>query len=103
MAAKLMDPLIKKGFHTIGALKTNRIIYLCGIRTSLKKFAMFIHKQDPDISLVTVGGKQFYVYRYEGRLNDIENAAILITYPKDAFQIPGALRAFISTDIPLGT
>lgn len=101
--AKLMDPLIKKGFYTIGALKTNRIIYPCGIRTSIKKFAMFIHKQDPDVSLVTVGGRQFYVYRYEGKLNDIENAVVLLTYPKDAFRVPGALRAFISTDVSLGT
>lgn len=99
---KLMDPFIKKGFHTIGALKTNRIIYPCGIRTSIKEFSMFIRKNDPNVSLVTVGGRQFYVYRYEGTLNDIENAVVLITYPKNAFLSPKALRAFISTDISLG-
>ena len=44
-----------------------------------------------------------YVYRYEGNLNGIENAVVLITYPKDAFQVPKALRAFISTDVSLST
>lgn len=102
-SAKLMAPLIKKGFYTIGALKTNRIIYPYGIRTSIKEFASFIRKQDPNISLVTAGGRQFYVYRYEGKLNDVENAVVLITYPKNAFQSPNALRAFISTDVSLST
>ena len=69
-SAKLMAPLIKKGFYTIGALKTNRIIYPYGIRTSIKEFASFMRKQDPNISLVTAGGRQFYVYRYEGKLNN---------------------------------
>ena len=102
-SAKLMAPLIKKGFYTIGALKTNRIIYPYGIRTSIKEFASFMRKQDPNISLVTAGGRQFYVYRYEGKLNDVENAVVLITYPQNAFQSPNALRAFISTDVSLST
>ena len=102
-SAKLMAPLIKKGFYTIGALKTNRIIYPYGIRTSIKEFASFMRKQDPNISLVTAGVRQFYVYRYEGKLNDVENAVVLITYPKNAFQSPNALRAFISTDVSLST
>ena len=45
-SAKLMAPLIKKGFYTIGALKTNRIIYPYGIRTSIKEFASFMRKVD---------------------------------------------------------
>ena len=39
----------------------------------------------------------------EGKLNDVENAVILITYPQNAFQSPNALRAFISTDVSLST
>ena len=62
-----------------------------------------MRKQDPNISLVTAGGRQFYVYRYEGKLNDVENAVVLITYPQNAFQTPNALRAFISTDVSLST
>lgn len=30
-SVKVMDNFIRKGFYTIGALKTNRIIYPCGI------------------------------------------------------------------------
>ena len=100
---KLMNPFIEKGFHTIGALKTNRIIYPCGIKTSIQEFSMFIRKDDPNVSLVTVGGRQFFVYRYEGALNDMENAVVLITYPKNAFGDGKALRAFISTDTSLST
>jgi len=35
--------------------------------------------------------------------NGIENAVVLISYPKDAFHVPKALRAFISTDVSLST
>ena len=100
---KLINPFIEKGFHTIGALKTNRNIYPGGIKTSIQEFSMFIRKDDPNVSLVTVGGRKFYVYRYEGALNDIENAVVLITYPQNAFGDRKALRAFISTDISLST
>ena len=33
----------------------------------------------------------------------IENAVVLISYPKDAFHVPKALQAFISTDVSLST
>ena len=52
---------------------------------------------------MTVGSRSYYVYRYEGSLNGIENAVVLISYPKDAFHVPKALRAFISTDASLST
>ena len=32
---KVMDAFIRKGFYTIAGLKTNRILYPCGIRTPL--------------------------------------------------------------------
>lgn len=32
---------------------------------------------------MTVGGREFYVYRYEGKLNDIPNAAVILSYPKE--------------------
>lgn len=35
--------------------------------------------------------------------NGIENAVVLISYPKDGFHAPKALRAFISTDVSLST
>ena len=50
---------------------------------------------------MTVGSRSYYVYRYEGSLNGIDDAVVLISYPKDAFHAPKALRAFISTHVSL--
>ena len=102
-SAKIMNRFIQKGFYTIGALKTNRIIYPCGIRKKVSEFATYLRKQDADVNLVTVRHRQFYVYRYEGKLNEIENAVVIISYPKEAFLNPKALRIFISTDADLST
>ena len=101
--SSIMDTFIKKGFYTIGALKTNRILYPHGIKHRLSEFALHIRETDFAASIVTVGRRKYYVYRYEGNLNGIENAVVLITYPKDAFHSPKALRAFISTDVSLST
>ena len=102
-SAKVMDSFIRKGFYTIGALKTNRIIYPCGIRQKVSEFALHLRKEDPDVSLVTVDNRNFYVYRYEGKLNDIPNAVVIISYPENAFGTPEALRVFISTNAGLST
>ena len=98
---KLVDAFLAKGYHTIGALKTNRIIYPGGIRISISEFAPFIHKSDA--SLVTVGKDRYWIYRYEGKLNSIDNAVVLLSYPEDAFGEPTALRAFLCTDTTLDT
>ena len=52
---------------------------------------------------MTVKNQKYYVYRYEGKLNGIENAVVLLNYPEKAFGIPKALRAFLSTDVSLST
>lgn len=52
---------------------------------------------------MTVGGREFYVYRYEGKLNDIPNAAVILSYPKEDFGNPRALRVFKSTNAELST
>ena len=101
--AKLMDAFVMKGFRTVGAMKTNRVIYPCEVKQQIGQFAQFLRKSDANVNLVTVGGRQFYVYRYEGRMNDIEDAVVLISYPKNAFGVPSALRAFLSTDVSLST
>ena len=100
---KVMDAFCVKGFFCIGAVKTNRVIYPKGIKQNITQFAQFLRKTDRNVSLVTVGKRKYYVYRYEGNLNDVENAIILISYPKDAFGKPHALRAFISTNDSLST
>lgn len=99
----IMDAFIKKGFYTVGALKTNWILYPCGIKQKIREFALHLRKADSDVSLVIVGSRSYYVYRYEGNLNGIDNAVVLISYPKDAFHVPKALRAFISTNVFLST
>ena len=101
--AKVMDAFLLKGFYTVGALKTNRVIFPAGIRQQVSQFAHFIHKSDKNVSLVTVDKRQYYVYRYEGCLSDLEDSVVLISYPKDAFGLPRALRAFICTDCSLST
>jgi hypothetical protein len=99
---KLIDAFSQRGYHTIGALKTNRIIYPGGIRISISEFASgFIRKSDS--SLVTVGKEKYWVYRYEGKLNGIDNSVVLISYPENAFGKPQALRAFLCTDTELDT
>ena len=98
-----MDSFIRKGFYTIGALKTNRIIYPCVIRQKVSEFALYLRKTDQDVSLVTVGSREFYVYRYEGGLNEIPNVVVIISYPKAAFGDPKALGVFISTNVGIST
>jgi hypothetical protein len=99
---KLVDAFSGKGYHTIGALKTNRIIYPQGIRISISEFASdYIRKSDS--SLVTVGREKYWIYRYEGKLNGIDGAVVLISYPEKAFGNPQALRAFLCTDCELDT
>lgn len=100
---KVMNAFIKRGFYSIGALKTNRIIYPFGIRQPLSRFALHLRKTDCAVRLVTVGKRQFYVFRYEGPLNGLENAVVIISWPKDAFLAPRALRAFLCTDSSLST
>ena len=98
---KLINAYAARGYQFIGALKTNRILYPQGIRVRLDTFASYATKKD--VHLVTVNGSNYWVYRYEGALNDIENAVVLFCWPKDAFQEPKALHAFLCTDVSLET
>lgn len=74
-----------------------------GIRKKLSEFAALLSVTHADFNLVTVKNKNYYVYRYEGKLNGIENAVVLLSYPEKAFGTPKALRAFLSTDVSLST
>ncbi|GHU57008.1 hypothetical protein AGMMS49975_21570 [Clostridia bacterium] len=74
---KVIDAFEKQGYYCTGALKTNRIIYPKGVRISINEFAEK-YIEINDVSLVTVNSKSYYVYRYEGALNDIPNAVVLI-------------------------
>lgn len=98
-----INTLAAKGFHTIGALKTNRILYPFGIKKKLSEFAVLLSVTRSDFNLMTVKKQNYYVYRYEVKPNGIENAVILLNYPEKAFGNPKALRAFLCTDISLST
>ena len=98
---KVMDAFVVKGFYTIGALRTNRIFYPCGIRQKISSFASALEKTDGNVRLVTVGSRQYYIHVSEVGLNGIENAVVILSYPKDAFGVPKALRAFLCTDVSL--
>ncbi len=79
------------------------MIFPAGIKQQVSQFAQFIRKTDTNVNLVTVGNRQYHVFRYEGKLNGIEDAVVLISYPKDAFGVPHALRAFLCIDCSLST
>lgn len=98
-----MESFLKKEFHTIGALKTNGILYPYCVRQKLSHFATFLPKTDKTVNLVTVKRRQYYVYRYEGSLNDLEDAVVVIAYPKEVFLESGELRTFLCTDVSLST
>ena len=101
VSEKIINTFAAKGFHTIGALKTNRILYPFGIKKKLSEFATLLSVTRSDFNLVTVKNQKYYVYRYEGKLNGMENAVVLLSYPEKAFGKPKALRAFLSTDVSL--
>ncbi len=48
-------------------------------------------------------GSNYWVYRYEGALNGIDNAVVLICWPEKAFKNQKALHAFLCTDTELNT
>ena len=100
---KIIKACKKRGYEFIGALKTNRIIYPQDVlHFSIAKFAATAINKD-NVSLVTVNAKNYYVYRYVGKLNGIRRAVVLMSYPEEAFKNPKALKAFICTDTSLDT
>ena len=94
---------MEKGFYTIGALKMNRTIYPHGVKCSVRQLAEILKDHTESFRTVTVKGHKYNIFRYEGSLNGIDNAVILISFPVGAMGNPKALRAFISTDVSLST
>ena len=103
ISKKISNTFAQKGFHTIGALKTNRLLYPSGMKKKLSELAAELSVTHNGFDLVTVKKRKYYVYRYEGNLNGIENAVVLFSYPEKAFGNSKALRAFISTNVALST
>ena len=89
----------KKGCFLIGAMKTNRILYPNGQKTSAADVAQSLL---PDqFHPVTVKGRTYLVHRYEGPLNKIPHAVVLLSYPANAFGQSRALRVFLCSDSSL--
>ncbi len=99
----IMDSFIKKGFYTVSALKTNRIIHHKGIKINIRNLAEKLKEADTAslFHIVTVKGRKYHVFKYESNLKSIENAVVLLTFPVGALFSPKALRAFISTNSAL--
>lgn len=72
----------ERGFLTIGAAKANRIIFPVNVKMSIRDFASRLRTRCPSVRLVAVGGRRYYVYRYEGKLNDGVEGVVLMAYPK---------------------
>lgn len=90
----------KKGCFLIGAMKTNRILYPNGHKTSALDVAKSLL---PDqLHPVTVKGRTYLVHRYEGPLNKISHAVVLLSYPVNAFGQSGALRLSLLRFFPGG-
>lgn len=85
VCGKIMNAFATKGFYTVGALKTNRILCPGGLKMNVCEFAKTLSRIAL-FHIITVKGQKYYVYRYEGKLNDIENAVVLICYPVSAFR-----------------
>ena len=95
----LWDKAAEKDVTLIGAMKTNRILYPDGHRCSAQDYVAML--PNDQYHPVTVGGHEYLVYRYEGALNGIEKAVVLLSYPKGAFGNKNALRIFICSDLNL--
>ena len=92
----VLDSCREKGCHLIGAMKTNRILYPEGKRTSASDLAASLDRDC--FHPVTVKGRDYLVYRYEGALNKIDCVVVLLSYPAKAFGKKNALRVFLCSD-----
>lgn len=99
--AKIVSAFKDKGFYAIGAIKTNRIITINGDKMQLGQLATALQLAGLNADLVTVGKRQFYVFLCKVHIEDIGQVLILLSYPRNAFGEPSALRAFICTNLSL--
>lgn len=58
-------------------------VYPFGIKKKLSEFAVLLSVTHSNFNLVTVKNEKYHVYGYEGKLNGIENAVILLSYPEN--------------------
>ena len=69
---ELMDAFAAKGFQTVCALKSNRVIYPYDVKQSVGQFAATLCAEYPQAAdLVTVGGRTYYARLATVRLNGL--------------------------------
>jgi len=101
---KLFDVSKERGYTYIGALRTNRVIYPEGHGSlGIKVHAFAKTLTAKDVSLVKAGGHEYYVYTYQGKLNDLKIATVVLSWPKNALFEEKSLKAFISLDPNIDT
>lgn len=89
----------ERNFTLIGAIKTNRILYPDGQKISAAEYAASL--TEAHFHPVTVKEHTYMVCRYEGALNKIGNAVVLLTYPEKSFGKKGSLRVYLCSDTAL--
>ncbi|SHK07670.1 Transposase DDE domain-containing protein [Caminicella sporogenes DSM 14501] len=94
----IIEECLSKGYHLIGAIKSNRKIAPKGIKLQLSQFEKYINPDALDV--VTIKGKNYKVYTYEGSVAKIENAIVLICYEVENGNLKAPIY-LISTDIEL--
>jgi hypothetical protein len=100
----IFDASKQRGYTYVGALRTNRVIYPKGhISLGIKVNAFAKTLTEKDFSLVKAGNHEYYVYTYRGKLNDLKEATIVLSWPKEALFVEKALKAFICPDAVMDT
>jgi adenosine/AMP kinase len=100
----IFDASKQRGYTYVGALRTNRVIYPKGhISLGIKVNAFAKTLTENDVSLVKAGNHEYYQYTYQGKLNDLKEAKIVLSWPKDALFNENALKAFICLDTSIST
>lgn len=86
---KLLDACLQKGFHVIGAFRSNRKLYPAGIGIKANQFAAE-YIQSQDLHSVTVDDHTYKIYLYEGQLSDMNHVKVLLSWEDefDADQTP---------------
>jgi hypothetical protein len=77
-------------------LRVNRKIYPAGVGIQISEFAS-TYMQKSDTRLVTAASQSYNLYAYEGKLSDIKNAKVLISW-KDGFDSSESPFCILCTD-----
>ena len=81
--AKIVSAFREKGFYTVGAFKTNRIVSLDGDKLQIGQLASSLQLAGLNADLVTVGKRKFLVYKCKVHIEDMGEAIVLLSYPQD--------------------